>query len=101
MTSSQVWRKSSRSDGGGEQCVEVAAIWRKSSHSSGGEGHCVEAAAMWRKSSHSSSGSNQCVEVATLKRQIAVRDSKNPDGAILRFGSAAWATFTQRLKQDH
>lgn len=33
------WRKSSRSGGGGGQCVEVASTWRKSSHSGG---NCVE-----------------------------------------------------------
>jgi hypothetical protein len=35
------WRKSSRSSGGGGNCVEVTT-WRKSSRSSGGGGACVE-----------------------------------------------------------
>jgi hypothetical protein len=47
----------------------------------------------WIKSSLSFSNSN-CVEVASLPDgQIGVRDSKDPDGAILRFTSAEWHAF--------
>jgi hypothetical protein len=39
------WRKSSRSDSSGGNCVEVARIpWRKSSRSSTQGGDCVEVA---------------------------------------------------------
>lgn len=38
------WRKSSRSDSSGGNCVEVAALWRKSSRSDGSGGNCVEVA---------------------------------------------------------
>jgi hypothetical protein len=49
------------------------------------------------KSSFSSSG-GECVEVATnLPGTVAVRDSKDPDGPILRFGAAAWAVFREEL----
>lgn len=50
-------------------------------------------AAEWRKSS--ASGDNgQCVEVATnLTGVVAVRDSKDPDGARLIFTHAEWAAF--------
>jgi hypothetical protein len=39
------WRKSTRSEGGGGACVEVATLpWRKSSRSGGSGGECVEVA---------------------------------------------------------
>jgi len=39
------WRKSSRSDGSGGNCVEIATLpWRKSSRSDGSGGQCVEVA---------------------------------------------------------
>jgi hypothetical protein len=43
----------------------------------------------WRKSSHSGSGQGECVEVARTSALVAVRDSKNPGGPVLAFGSAA------------
>ena len=47
----------------------------------------------WRKSSRSNAGGN-CVEVARLDDEtIGVRDSKNPDGVVLRFTRAEWAAF--------
>ena len=52
---------------------------------------------MWRKSSHSGGG-NDCVEIATVAVGTAVRDSKNPDGPRLSFGSAGWATFLGRAR---
>jgi hypothetical protein len=48
-------------------------------------------APVWEKSSHS--GSNGCVEVAFVNGQIAVRDSKHKDGAVLRFSEAEWVAF--------
>ncbi|HEY0542891.1 MAG TPA: DUF397 domain-containing protein [Actinoallomurus sp.] len=43
-----LWRKSSRSDGGGGECVEIATVpaWRKSSRSGGSGGQCVEVAVL-------------------------------------------------------
>jgi hypothetical protein len=47
----------------------------------------------WRKST-ASTGNGECVELAALPDgRVAVRDSKDPDGAILRFTRAemrAW-----------
>ena len=52
----------------------------------------------WRKSSHSS-GSNDCVETASLPGVgVAIRDSKNPDGPVLRFTAREWETFTAGIK---
>ncbi|MFI0408313.1 DUF397 domain-containing protein [Actinomadura sp. 3N508] len=106
--SSCIWRKSSRSDSSGAECVEVASIpvkWHKSSHSTGTGGQCVEVAPMvpissaeWKKSSRSDNTGGQCVEVADLAAAVAVRDSKDPDGPKLVFGPAAWQAFASKVK---
>ena len=46
---------------------------------------------VWRKSSESLNG--DCVEVASLPDGVAVRDSKNPDGAMLEFTHSEWRAF--------
>jgi hypothetical protein len=46
----------------------------------------------WRKSTKS--GSNgQCVEVARVDEAIWVRDSKDPNGPVLKFTEAGWDAF--------
>ncbi|MGV9849109.1 DUF397 domain-containing protein [Streptomyces sp. NPDC003442] len=51
----------------------------------------------FRKSSHSDP-ERECVEVATnVPNTVAVRDSKDPEGRILRFTPAAWAAFQGAL----
>ncbi|GAA3675394.1 uncharacterized protein DUF397 [Lentzea atacamensis] len=52
----------------------------------------------WRKSSRSSAGGPECVEIALVSSGAAVRDSKNADGARLRFGDAGWETFLAAAK---
>jgi hypothetical protein len=79
----------------------TAARWRKSSRS-GGQSACVEVAAVpaaWRKSSRSNSGGN-CVEVASFADAIAVRDSKDPLGAVLAVAPGAWTAFVGELAAD-
>jgi hypothetical protein len=49
------------------------------------------ATATWRKSSHS--GANGCVEVLHGDDQVAVRDSKDPSGPVLRFTPREWRAF--------
>jgi Domain of unknown function (DUF397) len=49
------------------------------------------AGAAWRKSSRSQS--NGCVEIAFLNGQIAVRDSKDRAGPVLRFSHTEWEAF--------
>jgi hypothetical protein len=47
----------------------------------------------WRKSSFSVNSGN-CVELSPLAGGgVAVRDSKDPDGPVLRFTAAEWAAF--------
>lgn len=49
----------------------------------------------WRKARASQTNGN-CVEVAAVPGGgVAVRDSKNPDGAVLRFTAAEWAAFVE------
>jgi hypothetical protein len=51
----------------------------------------------WRKSSRSANN-GACVEVATDILGVAVRDSKHPDRATLRFPSATWTQFLADVK---
>lgn len=55
------------------------------------------AGAVWRKSTFSGAG-NDCVEIALVESEAAVRDSKNPDGVVLRFATAGWTTFLAATK---
>jgi len=52
---------------------------------------------VWRKSSESLNG--DCVEVASLPGGVAVRDSKNPDGAMLGFSRSEWRAFLRGANQ--
>jgi Domain of unknown function (DUF397) len=55
--------------------------------------------ATWRKSSFSNGQGGACVEVATnLPAVVAVRDSKDPDGGVLRFGPDEWKTFVEGIR---
>lgn len=56
-------------------------------------------AAVWRKSSLSGDNGGQCVEVAAnLSGAVAVRDSKDPDGAKLLFTPGEWQFFVGGIK---
>lgn len=77
-----VWRKSSRS-GNSNNCVEVAVL---------------PAGAAWRKSSRSGS-QNNCVEVTNLADAVAVRDSKDPHGAVLAVSPDEWLSFLRSLRR--
>lgn len=55
------------------------------------------AGARWFKSSRSS-GNGQCVEIAHLDGGVAVRDSKDPSGPVLRFTRSEWEAFIAGAK---
>ncbi|WP_030411483.1 DUF397 domain-containing protein [Streptomyces sp. NRRL S-1448] len=56
---------------------------------------------VWRKSSYSDGGADNCIEVADgLPGTVPVRDSKNPDGPVLRIRAAAWSSFIATVKGD-
>ncbi len=76
----------------GERASDLAgAAWFTSSRSAN-NGACVETAYLWRKSSRSTNNGT-CVETATLVDQVAVRDSKDPHGPVLVFGTGPWRAF--------
>lgn len=57
----------------------------------------------WRKSRYSI-GNGDCVEVATMRGSIAVRDSKNPAGPVVKYAPGAWQMFlaaTRRGEHDY
>lgn len=72
-------------------------IWRKSSHSDSGGGECVEVAVEWRKSSYSDSSGGQCVEVGATANTVHVRDSKVIVGPTLCLPPGAWRHFVGAL----
>ncbi|WP_322756067.1 DUF397 domain-containing protein [Frankia sp. Cas3] len=48
----------------------------------------------WRKSSHSNGHGGDCVEAAPLDDGgMAVRDSKDRNGPVLRFTASEWDAF--------
>jgi hypothetical protein len=49
----------------------------------------------WRKSSRSAR--DNCVEVARTAQRVLVRDSKDPDGAVLHFCGPDWRAFLTTL----
>ncbi|MER0243869.1 DUF397 domain-containing protein [Streptomyces sp. HSW2009] len=54
----------------------------------------------WTKSSYSDNG-GQCVEVAANLAThgiVPVRDSKDPQGPTLAFGTTAWTAFVAGVK---
>lgn len=59
--------------------MSIPTSWKKSSFSGGGEG-------------------NDCVEVADQDTHIAVRDSKAPARATLRFPKSAFGAFLGGLR---
>ncbi|MCX4542316.1 DUF397 domain-containing protein [Streptomyces sp. NBC_01565] len=66
--------------------------WFKSSYSDSGGADCVEVAYDWHKSSHSDSGGGNCVEVASCPHAVHVRDSKSL-GPTFAVAPTAWADF--------
>ena len=56
----------------------------------------------WRKASYSGDNGGGCVEVAVAAAaQVAVRDSKDPDGPALTFTAPRWREFINRaVPQD-
>lgn len=52
----------------------------------------------WAKSSYSTPNGGNCVQARDTGRAVQVRDSKNPDGAVLTFTAVQWAAFTTAVK---
>ncbi|MDX3749606.1 DUF397 domain-containing protein [Streptomyces sp. AK08-02] len=62
----------------------------------------TDAGARWSKSSYSDGAGNNCVEVADLTgtayAAVAIRDSKDPQGAALLLDSASFIAFVQGIR---
>jgi hypothetical protein len=54
---------------------------------------------LWRNSSRSG-GKTNCVEFATTAGLVGIRDSKNPDKAILVSSFRQWANFIRGIKNE-
>jgi hypothetical protein len=61
--------------------------------------------AAWRTSSYSGGNGGQCIQVAAQAcspggsgRLCAVRDSKDPAGPVLVFGTRQWRAFAAAIK---
>lgn len=82
------------------ESVAVNPGWRKSTYSDNGGADCVEVGATpWRKSSYSSNGGTACVEAAHTSGAILIRDTKdNGTGPVLCLTPANWQAFTTRLR---
>lgn len=53
---------------------------------------------VWRKSSRSGGTGGNCVEIAALpNRGMAVRDSKDPNGPVIRLTVDQWAELVKSL----
>lgn len=55
--------------------------------------------APWNKSSYSGNTGN-CVEIAATQSVVAIRDSKDPNGAVLTVTHEAWREFTQDTRSE-
>ncbi|MCZ4125074.1 DUF397 domain-containing protein [Streptomyces sp. H39-S7] len=54
----------------------------------------------WFKSSYSGGSGTECVEATFLDDGgAAVRDSKDPDGPVLRFSAGAWMQFIRSVRE--
>lgn len=76
--------------------------WRKSSRSNSTGGDCVEARSTtpWRKSSRSNSAGGECVEARTLTGHFQVRDSKLGDSSpIFNLTGDDWQGFLSHVRR--
>ncbi|MEU1815272.1 DUF397 domain-containing protein [Streptomyces roseifaciens] len=78
----------------------MSGEWRKSSYSQGEGDQCVEVALPWSKSSYSGSEGSNCVEVGILPQAVRIRDSKRKHGPQLAITPRAWAAFVAHVQVD-
>jgi hypothetical protein len=85
-----------------EEPTEVNPGWRKSSYSNGGASNCVEVGTLpWRKSTYSGNGGGACIETAHLPGTVLVRDTKNDGiGPVLRLTPADWMRFARAVRAN-
>jgi hypothetical protein len=83
-----------------EEPAAISPGWRKSSYSNGGDTNCVEVGAVpWRKSTYGNGNGGQCVEAAHVPGTVLVRDTKDDGtGPVLRVTPANWTRFTRAVR---
>ncbi|MFJ6848933.1 DUF397 domain-containing protein [Streptomyces sp. NPDC091271] len=54
----------------------------------------------WQKSSYCAQG-NSCVHIAADQGSVALTESGDPTGAILRTSPSAWAALIRTVKETH
>ena len=54
----------------------------------------------WRKARRSMNAGN-CTEVAVAAGVVAVRDSKDPHGPVLRYSAGSWRSFLVTAKMGN
>jgi hypothetical protein len=52
----------------------------------------------WIKSPLSNPDGNQCVELSFTSNAVGMRDSQNPDGAVLVFDNDEWNAFASAVE---
>ncbi|GAA4239202.1 hypothetical protein GCM10022254_58320 [Actinomadura meridiana] len=53
----------------------------------------------WRKASRTTANGENCVEIARTSGEMAMRDSKNPDGPQHKFGLSTVAAFFDEIRR--
>jgi hypothetical protein len=53
----------------------------------------------WRKARRSAND-GACVEVALVNGEMAIRDSKNPNGSRLQYSAQSWYEFVSAVKSE-
>ncbi|WP_329425318.1 DUF397 domain-containing protein [Streptosporangium sp. NBC_01495] len=86
-----IWRKSSRSNTNGGQCVEVG-VWSKSTLSGRNGSSCVEVAL----TDHAQAASEHTVDA---ERLFLIRDYKDPYGPVLSFTPTEWDSLLASIKK--
>jgi hypothetical protein len=52
----------------------------------------------WRKAKRSA-GNGACVEVAPANGKLLVRDSKDPDGSVMKYPGPSWRAFVADVRE--
>lgn len=58
----------------------------------------METTQRWQRATRCSGVNTTCVEVATATDGVAVRDSKDPAGPVLRFTVEEWRVFVDGVR---
>jgi len=54
----------------------------------------------WRTSSYSGANGGECVEVGQDQDLIAIRDTKDLTGPVLRFAPGTWRRFARQVRRS-